>query len=232
MSVIQAKHIQGFLNSKTENCSQSTLNQYSAQFRKFEKCVNTKYHYNVSYNCPVVPASCINGGGKIKNVMLSQNDYKTLVESTSNQNLKKALMLSYYFGLRSSEITKLQFGDTKNNGVSTIDSKGKRSRFIPAEAEKQKQTLEQFKEKEQGKICPIQHQSLEQAFCRELKRKGIVIQNGAFHTCRKACATEKYKEYRESVLSVKEVMSKVSINLGHGVSRFELVKEYICTALV
>ena len=72
----------------------------------------------------------------------------------------------------------------------------------------------------------MQHQSLEQAFRRELKKNGIVIQNGAFHTCRK------YKEYRENGLSVKEAMSKVSVNLGHGANRFELMKEYICTALV
>ena len=214
---VQTKHIQGFLNSKTENCSQSTLNQYSAQFRKLEKCVNAKYHCDVDYGSAVVPASCKNGGGKIRNVMLSQNDFKTLIKSTSNQNLKKALTLSYHFGLRASECAKLKFEDIKHNGISIIDSKGKRSRFIPAETEKQRQT--------------IQHQSLEQAFRRELKKNGIVIQNGAFHTCRKAYATQKYKEYRDG-LSVKEAMSKVSINLGHGASRFELMKEYICTALV
>ncbi len=78
----------------------------------------------------------------------------------------------------------------------------------------------------------MQHQSLEQAFRREVKKNNIAIQNGAFHTCRKAYATAKYKEYRENGLSVKEAMSKVSVNLGHGASRFELMKEYICTALV
>lgn len=228
---IQTKHIQGFLNSKTENCSQSTLNQYSAQFRKLEKCVNAKYHCNVDYGGAVVPVSCKNGGGKIRNVMLSQNDFKTLIKNTSNQNLKKALTLSYHFGLRAAECAKLKFEDIKYNGISIIDSKGKRSRFIPAETEKQRQILEQIKEKENGRIFTIQHQSLEQAFRRELKKNGIVIQNGAFHTCRKAYATEKYKEYRDD-LSVKEAMSKVSVNLGHGASRFELMKEYICTALV
>lgn len=228
---IQVKHIQGFLNSKIENCSQSTLNQYSAQFRKLEKCVNAKYHCDVDYGSAVVPASCKNGGGKIRNVMLSQNDFKTLIKSTSNQNLKKALTLSYHFGLRASECAKLKFEDIKHNGISIIDSKGKRSRFIPAETEKQRQILEQINEKENGRIFTIQHQSLEQAFRRELKKNGIVIQNGAFHTCRKAYATHKYKEYRIN-LSVKEAMSKVSVNLGHGANRFELMKEYICTALV
>ena len=232
VSEIQTKHIQSFLNSKTENCSQSTLNQYSAQFRKLEKCVNAKYHCNVNYSDVATPASCKNGGGKIRNVMLSQNDFRTLIINTRNLNLKKALTLSYHFGLRAAECAKLKFEDIKNTGISIIDSKGKRSRFIPAETKKQKQILEQFKEKGQGRICPIQHQSLEQAFRRELKKNGIVIQNGAFHTCRKAYATQKYKEYRESGLSVKEAMSKVSVNLGHGASRFELMKEYICTALV
>lgn len=229
---IGTEHIQAFLNSKTGNCSQSTLNQYNSQFRKLEKCVNTKYHCDVNYGGAVVPASCKNGGGKIRNVMLSQNNFKTLIKNTSNQNLKKALMLSYHFGLRAAECAKLKYEDIKKDGISVIDSKGKRSRFIPAETEKQKQILEQFKEKEHGRICPVQHQSLEQAFRRELKKNGIVIQNGAFHTCRKAYATEKYKEYRENGLSVKEAMSKVSVNLGHGANRFELMKEYICTALV
>lgn len=229
---IGTEHIQAFLNSKTRNCSQLSLHQLNSLFSKLERCVNAKYHCNVTYHCDVVPTSYKNGGGKIRNVMLSQNDFKTLIKSTSNQNLKKALTLSYHFGLRASECAKLKFEDIKHNGISIIDSKGKRSRFIPAETEKQKQILVQIKEKEQGRICPIQHQSLEQAFRRELKKNSIMIQNGAFHTCRKAYATQKYKEYREGGLSVKAAMSKVSVNLGHGTSRFELMKEYICTDLI
>lgn len=138
VSEIQTEHIQSFLNSKTENCSQSTLNQYSALFRKIEKCVNAKYHCDVNYSCAVIPASCKNGGGKIRNFMLSQNDFETLIKSTSNQNLKKALILSYHFGLRAAECAKLKFEDIKSNGISIIDSKGKRSRFVPAESEQQK----------------------------------------------------------------------------------------------
>ncbi len=122
-----------------------------------EKCVNAKYHCNVTYHCDVIPTSCKNGGGKIRNVMLSQNDFKILIKSTSNQNLKKALTLSYHFGLRAAECAKLKFEDIKSNGISIIDSKGKKSRFILAEAEKQKQILEQIKERKQGRIFHIQH---------------------------------------------------------------------------
>ncbi len=133
---IGTEHIQAFLNSKTENCSRATLLQYNSLFYKIELCINKYYsNCNVTYHCDVVPVSRKNGGGKIRNVMLSQNDFKTLIKSTSNQNLKKALTLSYYFGLRVSEIAKLKIEDIKNNGISIIDSKGKRSRFIPAETE-------------------------------------------------------------------------------------------------
>lgn len=37
VSKIQTEHIQGFLNSKTESCSQLILSLYNAQFRKLEK---------------------------------------------------------------------------------------------------------------------------------------------------------------------------------------------------
>ncbi len=42
--------------------------------------VNAKYHCNVTYHCDVIPTSCKNGGGKIRNVMLSQNDFNTYKE--------------------------------------------------------------------------------------------------------------------------------------------------------
>ena len=77
---------------------------------------------NVTYHCDVIPTSCKNGGGKIRNVMLSQNDFKILIKSTSNQNLKKALTLSYHFGLRAAECAKLKFEDIKSNGISIYKS--------------------------------------------------------------------------------------------------------------
>lgn len=40
---IGTEHIRAFLNSKTRNCSQLTLNQFNSLFSKLEKCVNAKY---------------------------------------------------------------------------------------------------------------------------------------------------------------------------------------------
>ena len=35
---VNSNHVQEFLNSKTESCSQKTLEQYQSQFRKLESC--------------------------------------------------------------------------------------------------------------------------------------------------------------------------------------------------
>ena len=225
------KHIQAFLVSKAHNCSQATLNQYCNLFYKLEKCVNKKYHCTVDYHHITAPISVKNGGAKIRNTMLSAKDYNAILQNATNHNLVKALVLSYTFGLRASECAKIRYEDIKSNGISIVHSKGKRSRFIPVETEKEKKILQFFQQGQTGRVCPIKHESLEQAFRREVKKNNIHIENGAFHTSRKSYATRKYKEYRSSGLSASESISRVSVNLGHSANRHELMKEYICCPL-
>lgn len=227
---VTSNHIQEFLNSKTNECSQETLEQYQSRFRKLEKLVSDTYKTSVDYHSAITPLSIKNGGGKIRNFMLSDNDYNTLL-NTTNYNLKKALILSKEFGCRCSEISKLKFSDIQETGIVIIDSKGKRSRFIPAETEHQKNVLKQFQQGQQGRICPVQSASLQQAFNRECKRKGINISNGAFHTLRKNFATSKYKEYRSQGLSIQQSLDKVSNRLGHNQGRNKLLKQYICCSI-
>lgn len=232
---ITSSEISGFLNHKATVCSQKTLEHYKSLFHKLSFLVNAVYHCKTSYIKDVVtPASCKNGGSKIRNQMLETSDYHTLLKTT-NTNFKKALLLSQSFGLRASEISKLKKTDISDNQIRIIDSKGKRSRVVPIQSAEQKQALSAvLASTDTERICPVQHESLQQAFRRELKRNELdkKYQNGCFHLCRKAYATSQYKQARTSGLSVKESMSYVSGLLGHGANRFELMKEYICCALV
>lgn len=224
---IQSDHIQEFLNGKSADCSQKTLEQYKSRFQKLERLLNNTYHIKVDYHSVTVPLSEKNGGGKIRNIMLSENDYSKMLQTT-NENLKKAVLLSKNFGLRASECSKLKYSDIKDNGIQIVDSKGKRSRFVPVENKGQKEVLEQLKQKKGDRVCPVQTGSLQQAFNREAKKKGISIDNGAFHTLRKNYATNKYQEYRKEGLSVQQSLDRVSARLGHGENRNALMKEYIC----
>lgn len=223
---INSQHIQEFLNMKVNDCSQKTLEQYQSHFRKLEALANSTYHIEVDYHSVVTPVSCKNGGGKIRNTMLSHNDYNKLLKTT-NINFRKAITLSFHYGLRAAECSKLRFEDISEKGIKIVESKGKRSRFIPVENKQQKEIIKDFLNKK-GRVCPVQSGSLQKAFNREKKRQGIHIYNGDFHTARKTFATNKYKEYRLQGHTVQQSLNKVSHVLGHGSNRNELMKEYIC----
>lgn len=227
---INSMHIQEFLNEKANSCSRKSLQEYQSHFRKLESLCNNTYNTNVDFHSTVTPISAKNGGGKIRNIMCSDAQYQMLLK-TKNSNLKSALVLSKNFGLRASECSKLQYRDIKEDGIYIADSKGKKSRFVKAENKEQQDILQQFRGKKQGRICPIQTGSLQQAFNRECKKQEIHFQNGAFHTLRKNFATAKYKEYREKGETVQQALDSVSHVLGHGSKRNELMKQYICCPL-
>lgn len=227
---INSMHIQEFLNEKANSCSRKSLQEYQSHFRKLESLCNNTYNTNVDFHSTVTPISAKNGGGKIRNIMCSDAQYQMLLK-TKNSNLKSALVLSKNFGLRASECSKLQYRDIKEDGIYIADSKGKKSRFVKDENKEQQDILQQFRGKKQGRICPIQTGSLQQAFNRECKKQGIHFQNGAFHTLRKNFATAKYKEYREKGETVQQALDSVSHVLGHGSKRNELMKQYICCPL-
>lgn len=224
---INSNHIQEFLNKKANSCSRKSLQEYQSHFRKLETLCSETYNINVNFHSAVTPISLKNGGAKIRNIMCSDAQYQILLKTT-NSNLRSALILSKNFGLRASECSKIQSKDIKENGIYIADSKGKRSRFVKAENKEQQEILEQFRQEKQGRICPVQTGSLQQAFHRECKKQGIHFQNGAFHTLRKNFATAKYKEYREKGETVQQALDRVSHALGHGSNRNQLMKEYIC----
>lgn len=227
--------ISEFLCYKSETCSQKSLETYTALFKKMSYIVNSVYHCSTDYTKDVIlPLSVKNGGGKIRQQMLSSLDYHTLL-NTTNVNLKKALLLSQNFGMRASEISKLKKDDISDSYIRIVDSKGKRNRIIPISSQEQKKAISSILSlADKERICPIQHESLQQSFRRELKRTGLSnqYQNGCFHLCRKAYATSQYQQARSSGLSVKESMSHVSVLLGHGKERFDLMREYICCPLI
>lgn len=223
---IGSNHIQEFLNTKIDICSQKTLEQYQSRFRKLEVLAISTYHIDIDYHSAVTPLSNRNGGGKVRNTMLSVSDYNKLL-NTTNSNFRKALVLSYHFGLRCAECAKLRYEDISSKGIKIIDSKGKRNRFIPVENKQQKKIIEDFLNKK-GRVAPVQVGSLQQAFNREKKKQGVFITNGDFHTARKAFATNKFQEYRKQGQSVQLALNNVSHRLGHGNNRNNLMKQYIC----
>ncbi len=228
---VTPEHVQGFLAAKSETATQATLSQYNSRFAKLERLVNDSYKScNVDFHSVVVPAST-KGSGKVRTQMLAASDYQTLLNSTTNTNLRNALVLSYTCGLRAAECSKLQGKDwnAESGTLNIVDSKGKRSRLVKCPPQ-HVSAVSAIMSSTQGRVCDCQTESLQKAFRRQLAVCDLADQYkvGAFHSARRAYATNMYKECRAQGMSVQSSLSAVSKSLGHGANRNDLMKQYIC----
>ena len=228
---ISPDHVQAFLSAKSSTATQATLDQYGSRFNKLERLVNDSYKScNVDFHSVVVPASskCC---GKVRTQMLAPSDYNTLLSSTTNTNLRNALVLSYCCGLRASECSKLKASDwnAASGVLKVVDSKGKHSRAIKV-PQQHISAIDAVMTSSQGRICNCQTESLQKAFRRQLAVCGLAdtYRSGAFHMARKAYATQLFKDCRQQGMSVQSSLSAVSRSLGHGANRNDLMKQYIC----
>lgn len=229
---VKADHIQSFLNSKANSCSNATLKQYESKFNKLENVVNNTYNINANYKGFVVPASTENT--KIRNSAMSREDFNKLQQSFSNSNssAKTAIELTSRAGLRVSECTKLQGRDIDlNKGtIHVVDGKGGRDRDVTIR-EEDKQYFANLKAQhgDYERICPVQSDSINKAIRRQMER--LEMQNKytdtSIHCVRKMYAQEQYDHYREQGMEINQALGAVSVDLGHSENRLELMKSYV-----
>ena len=229
---IKPEHIQSFLNSKSNNCSRKTLEQYGSKFNKLENLVNSTYGTNVNYKGFVIPVAKENT--KIRNVAMSKSDFQKLQNGFSNSksSAKVAIELSAKCGLRVSETVKLQGRDInlEKNTIHVADGKGGRDRDVPIRSE-DKQYFANLKASVGAteRICPIQSDSVNKAVQRCMERVGISekYQDTSIHSIRKMYAQQEFDKYREQGMEIDKALGQVSVQLGHSENRLELMKEYV-----
>lgn len=228
---INSNHIQEFLNSKSETCSNTTLKIYVSHFQKLEKQINNTYNTKLHFN--VTAPIGRNEGQKIRTASMSYADYIKLEGSYSNpySNGRIAINLAAKAGLRVSEISKLKGSDIdlQKKCLHIIDSKGKRSRDVPI-AQKDVSYFSELKEiVGSNRCCPIQSESILKSVNRHMNSCGIKenYQETAIHSIRKMYAQERFDELRAEGNSISKAWSQVSVALGHGADRTSLMKTYI-----
>lgn len=229
---VKANHIQGFLNSKKDTCSQATLKQYANKFNKLEKVVNSTYNTNANYKGFAIPTT--KEQTKIRNSSMSKSDFKKLEAGFSNSrsSAKTAIQLTARAGLRVSECTKLQGRDINlSKGVIKVkDGKGGRDREVPIRPEDRAYFTDlkaQYQDYE--RICPVQTDSINKAIERELEKQGLKekYEDTSIHSIRKMYAQDEFDRLREEGHSISESLKEVSKLLGHGEDRMELMQQYV-----
>lgn len=229
---IRAEHIQNFLNKKATGCSSATLKQYESKFNKLEKIINNTYKVNTKFKGFKLPAGRENT--KIRNTSMSKNDFKKLENyfESSRSSGKTAIELTARTGLRVSECVKLQGRDIdiKKNIIHVQDGKGGRSRDIPIR-EKDKDYFVKLKAgvSDFDRICPVRADSINKSVDRAMKNIGIrdKYKDTSIHCIRKMFAQNEFDRCREEGKTIKESLQEVSVLLGHGKDRMELMKHYV-----
>ncbi|MGL5149791.1 MAG: tyrosine-type recombinase/integrase [Clostridium sp.] len=234
---ISSEHIQSFFNEKATSCSKATLEQYRSKLCKLQTIVNNTYDINVNYSRGYILPITEENSNKIRDIAMSNNDYNRLQEviSDSNSSAKIGIELSARFGLRVSEVVKIQGRDIdlQNNTISIVDSKGGRDREIKIEREQDRSYCESIKEyiEERQRLVPIREDSVNVFLKRSLQKCNLDSKYSecktGIHSIRKMAAQNYYDRCRENGNSIKESLQMTSEWLGHGKDRMELMNEYI-----
>ena len=239
---ISANNVQDFLKSKSEDCNNNTLKNYTSRLNKIEVLVNKTFSSaNLDWRGEIVaPASAVSTQEKLRDVWMSREDFNKILDY--GKDAKSAapigIELAGIAGLRSAELEKLQLRDLdfKNNIIHVIESKGGKSRDIEIKEEDMHRIKEIVQEKGltnyTDKIVGIKAESINawlNRACKNLDLAKYTEGKTGIHSIRKMVATEKYEELRQQGYNKKESVDKVSNFLGHGHNRNDIAQIYIKT---
>lgn len=233
---IKPEHIQGFFIEKSKTCSNHTLIQYQSKMVKLEQIVNKIYNIKLNLTSRYSIPSSNKNTSKVRNISMTREDYNKLSNSMKNSNssAKVGIELSSRFGLRVSEVVKLQGRDINvdRGFINIIDSKGGRSRTI-AIREGDRAFCERIKERvgDRERIVPMKADSVNRFLSRKLDQCGMKEKYSSaktgIHSIRKMAAQEHYDRCRAKGMSIKESLNSTSEYLGHGENRDALMREYV-----
>lgn len=233
---INSKHIQEFLNEKAKECSQATLNQYSSKIRKMSNLINSTYKTNIKYDFKTPKSS--SGKQILRDQQMKLENYKRIHEIMRNgSNGQKAIEIGKNFGLRVSEITKLQKRDIDldKKEILVKDAKGGRDRTVHFNTEEQiKVAIKLYNSvsRDLDRIVAVKENSINMALNRAMKKLNIKneYKETSFHSIRKLYAQQEYDRLRNKGNSIEMACRKVSEQLGHSAERGldeKLIRRYI-----
>lgn len=236
---IKPEHLQNFLNSKSQTCTQHTIDQYSNNISKLDKICNSfcGSNWDVKENVitPVAQkiASDLRGSGHA----ISREDYNKILnyakENTSQSG--DAVQLQDKLGIRVNELATIKIKEieiNKEKGTIKFDlhnTKGGKEliRIIPINGK----LLELIERNSKGKVgndrlFSINPRSINKYLSRVEEKLGLDKYSN--HDIRRLIAQEKYEENLKKGMTKKESIQDVSRWLNHGNNRnYMITRSYL-----
>ena len=229
--------VKGFLESKASTCRQSTIDNYTSRLCKLGNIVNRCYKSaNVVWKVKA-PESRV-GAEKLRRIKMDKEDFKRVIDyaklTDSKSKAPVALELAGKYGLRVAELSKMLAIDVDLGKLRLHihESKGGKSRDLKI-LEEDREFFKKLIIGKSGedKLIEIKENSINKWLSRNLKEKlGIDKYKDCktgVHSIRKMAATNRYLDNIKSGLSKKEAEKEVSVWLGHGEDRKDVIINYI-----
>lgn len=227
---IKTIHMQDFLNSKMENCTQNTINTYAQNIFKLQACAEQTYKINLSWKQELVIPQVMKQQSTDRGVssVISREDYNLILNYCKNNysQSNQAILLQDQLGIRVEEIARIKIDniDLDKNILTLENTKGGRvlERELTPQAValiRESLCMEHHKER----LFSINGSTINKQLGRIQDKFGL--ERHSNHDIRRLIAQEKYDKYRENEKTPKEAANLVSEWLNHGRGREEMLKK-------
>ena len=247
---IKPHMIQEYLDYKGQTChSVHTVEKIYSHIRKIDLIVQHKYKSAGFSDRIAMPEMSADAGEKIRDKVMSENDFKKLLESlsASASGASRSAVLSWYAGLRLEETVSVRVerwtpvGGRWGYGYLEIKkgdgAKGNRPRHIDIVSSEGRNAIQEaVKDRQLGQyiVCkadgsPYQKKSITRTIDRHMTRINLAneYKQNKNHAMRKAFAQQCYDVARRSGMSKAEALAYVNQQLGHSGNRTDLSKIYV-----
>lgn len=253
---IKVEHIESFLESKKNSCSNATLKVYASYARKISHLLNLRFKCKIDFKNMIVPLSTktsIRGehGEAIRVVRFSENDAKQVYSYLKDRKSlsKDAFYISWQIGARNFESVSLTpkslvYENGRLEAIKII-GKGKRTRFVPLTTQAQRDYFTALAKgkSDNEKLVPILPDSASAGIRRAIEKlseknsnlKQYLEAKSTQHALRKNFACKVYQDTYSAALAKgddkrtaeRKGYEESMHQLGHSKSRINLRIAYL-----
>ncbi len=233
---IGEQHINSYLISKKDKCTNETMKQICSQLNKLELVCNYKYKLNLDWHSwRRVPQ---NQKKSIRNIRFDDRQVKEIIDYLSTKkdcNGKKGVYVSMCWGLRAKEIENLKCKDfrldTMQLYVSGSGAKGGRNRTLEIKEEHIPLVNYLIQGKNPNdRVVPIRANSIcnyLRDVCIKLGYHDILKAKTSIHCMRKWAATNFFLECYQQTKDKEYAIGETCKFLGHSQNRMDIARHYI-----
>lgn len=236
---IKPEMVQNFLDTKMGN-SQATIDKTWSLVGKIERMTEQVYSIKLDWKENMEkPESEV--AGKIRDISFDPKDWnaiKELIDSKSSiSKSSEGLLVARDFGLRAESVTNIRTKDiTFGEGGASLHiykDKGNRDRTLTTKDPEVIGRLEDLVKNKgsEERLIPIEPDSINRQLARLETELGIREKyqeaKTGVHSIRKMWAKEQFVSHMDSGMTKQAAMDNVSVELGHGKGRNELMETYI-----